>query len=95
MAKLTPAAFAQWVLRHIDQDVWFTEATLGRRLAGVGNCPFMAPGLFGALVRAGWLTQHPAHEGTYCLASTCWWPAEKPKATGGSDPDGSQIIAQS
>jgi hypothetical protein len=88
MAKLTPAAFAQWVLRHIDQDVWFTEATLGRRLAGVGNCPFTAPGLFGALVRAGWLTQHPTYPQEYMLSSSCWL-SEKPKATARTRCDGS------
>jgi hypothetical protein len=94
MAKLTPALFAQWVLRHIDQDVWFTEATLGRRLAGVGNCPFTAPGLFGALVRAGWLTQHPRYPDEYILLSSCWL-SEKPKAAKDATPSGSQKIAHS
>lgn len=94
MAKLTPAAFAQWCLKHIDQDVWFTEATLGRRLAGVGNCPFTAPGLFGALVRAGWLRPHPTYPGEYIMDSTCWL-SQKPKATARTRCDGSQTIAHS
>ncbi|TVT43095.1 hypothetical protein FNT36_03110 [Hymenobacter setariae] len=94
MAKLTPAAFAAWVLKHIDQDVWLTEATLARRLAGVGNCPFTAPGLFGALVRAGWLTQHPKYPQEYIMASVCWL-SEKPKAPARTRCEGSQIIAHS
>lgn len=94
MAKLTPAAFATWVLKHIDQDVWLTEATLARRLAGVGNCPFTAPGLFGALVRAGWLTQHPIYPAEYMLSSACWL-SEKPKAPARTRCEGSQTIAHS
>lgn len=72
MAKLTPAAFAAWCWKHIELDTWLTEATLARRLAGVGNCPFTATGLLGALLRAGWLTPHPTYPDTYCLASVCW-----------------------
>lgn len=94
MAKLTPAAFAQWCLKHIDQDVWLTEATLSRRLAGVGNCPFTAPGLFGALVRAGWLRPHPTYPGEYIMDSQQWL-SEKPKAAKDATPSGSQIIAHS
>jgi hypothetical protein len=94
MAKLTPAAFATWVLKHIEQDIWLTENTLARRLAGVGNCPFTAPGLFGALVRAGWLTQHPNYPAEYIMLSSCWL-SEKPKAAKDATPSGSQKIAHS
>lgn len=90
MAKLTPADFAAWVLAHLDQDCWLTEATLARRLAGVRKCPFTAPALLAALLRAGWLTAHPTHPGEYCLAAYCWWPAEKPKAPAGTSCEGLQ-----
>ena len=92
---MSASEFAAWVLAHFDQDVWLTEATLQRRLAGIRGCGLTAAGLLAALLRAGWLTAHPTYPATYCLASKCWWPAEKPKAPARTRCEGSQSIAQS
>jgi len=91
---MSASEFAAWVLLHFDQDVWLTEATLQRRLAGLKNCRLTAPALLTALLRAGWLTAHPTHPATYCLASVCWL-SEKPKAAKDTTPSGSQSIAHS
>ncbi|MBF9140814.1 hypothetical protein [Hymenobacter properus] len=76
---MTPAQLASWLLAHLDTDVWLTEATLSRRLAGIQHHHFTAPGLLGAVKRAGWVEQHPAYADTFCIASRCWLP--KPKKT--------------
>lgn len=91
---MTASEFAAWVLAHFDQDVWLTEATLQRRLAGIRGCGLTAAGLLSAWLRAGWLTAHPTHAATYCLASRCWL-SEKPKAAKDTTPSGSQSIAHS
>ena len=74
MAKLTPAAFAAWCLRHLDLDTWLSESTLQRRLAGISGHAFTAAGLLAALGRAGWVEQHPRDADSYCLSSRCWLP---------------------
>jgi hypothetical protein len=94
MAKLTPADFADWVFKHLEQNVWLTEATMQRRLAGVKQCPFTAARLLAALVAAGWASPHPKYPGEYVLASSCWL-SEKPKAAKDTTPSGSQKIAHS
>jgi len=76
---MSASEFAAWVLAYFDQDVWLTEATLQRRLAGLKNCRLTAAGLLAALLKAGWLTAHPLYPATYCLASVCWL-SEKPKS---------------
>ena len=72
MAKLTPAAFATWVLKHIEADTWLSVLTLQRRLAGINGHRFTAAGLLGALKRAGWVEQHPTMPGIYAISSRCW-----------------------
>lgn len=71
---MTSAAFATWVLRHLDTDTWMSELTLQRRLAGIQGHAFTAAGLLGALVRAGWVEEHPTMPGLYCIAQRCWLP---------------------
>ena len=91
---MSASEFAAWVLAHFEQDVWLTEATLRRRLAGIRGCGLTAAGLLSAWLRAGWLTAHPTYPATYCLASICWL-SEKPKASAGTSCEGSQSIAHS
>ena len=76
--KLTPAAFSNWCLRNLDCDTWFSQLTLGRKLAGVTDgTAFTAAGLLGALKRAGWVERHPTMPGIYCLPQKCWLPKKQ------------------
>ena len=84
---MSPSAFAQWCLKNLDLDVWMSQLTLSRRLAGIHGHAFTAAGLLGALQRAGWVEAHPTMPGIYALNSKCWMPKQKaPAATnsGGS-----------
>ena len=74
---MTPAAFATWILLHIDRDTWFTAATLQRRLAGINGQQFTASRLLMALLKAGWTEAHPSQPDCYNLPAQCWLP--KPK----------------
>ncbi len=77
---MSQADFADWVLTRLDLDTWFNCATLQRRLVGIHGHTLSASRLLGALRNAGWVDAHPTYPETYCLASKCWWPAEKPKS---------------
>ena len=76
---MTPAAFAAWVLRHLDTDVWMSQLTLQRRLAGVHGHRVTAAGLLAARQRARWVEAHPTMPGIWILHSKCWL-SEKSKA---------------
>ena len=71
---MTPAAFAAWVLLHLDRDTWLSQLTLSRRLAGIHGHGFTAAGLLGALQRAQWVEAHPTMPGIWCLPNKCWLP---------------------
>jgi len=91
---MTASEFADFVLKNLDLDTWFSAPTLSRRLAGIHGQQLTAPRLLAALVRAGWASPHPKYSGEYCLASICWL-SEKPKASAGTSCEGSQSIAHS
>jgi|GEM_PF-7009223 len=91
---MTASEFADFVLKNLDCDTWFTPGTLSRRLAGIRGQQLTAAGLLAALRRAGWLTAHPTYPDTYVLSSCCWL-SEKPKGPTGTSCGASQKIAHS
>ena len=91
---MTASEFADFVLKNLDLNTWFTASTLSRRLAGIHGQQLTAARLLAALVAAGWASPHPLYPGEYVLASSCWL-SEKPKAAKDTTPSGSQKIAHS
>ncbi|GGF22470.1 hypothetical protein [Hymenobacter cavernae] len=72
---MTPAQYADFLLRLFERDKWYTLDSAARVLR-LAECEVAADKIIGAARRAGWVIDRKETQ-EFCFGGFCWLPIQK------------------